>query len=281
MSKSTSRRTSLQPVFEPFGLLESEAIGSAPSTNGYHLESLDEEMAPANGSHADHNQAHHNGSEINGAEIIGDLINGSVANGSGFTDESPAEGIPNAGPAIVVNGAVDHPANRIAEQFDADPDMADLAAATEAFSAALSNSISNQNDTSSHNGHSQRNGDSHRNGDSTLDGTEKLNGTAGLNGTAELNGTAIASPSGFAPAVVARDSHPPALPVDGVEPVESAAESSLELSSESSSPDASLPTAAGPLPHPASGSLFVPYLVTEIRELRDRRRRSWWRRIFG
>ncbi|HEV2969784.1 MAG TPA: hypothetical protein VGY55_07325 [Pirellulales bacterium] len=35
--------------------------------------------------------------------------------------------------------------------------------------------------------------------------------------------------------------------------------------------------------HPACGSLFTPYLVTEIRELRNRsrRRRSWWRRIFG
>ncbi len=35
-------------------------------------------------------------------------------------------------------------------------------------------------------------------------------------------------------------------------------------------------------PHPASGSLFTPYLVTEIRELRNRRvRRGLWRRIFG
>jgi hypothetical protein len=35
-------------------------------------------------------------------------------------------------------------------------------------------------------------------------------------------------------------------------------------------------------PHPAAGSLFTPYLVTEIRQLRNRRsRQSWWRRIFG
>jgi hypothetical protein len=35
-------------------------------------------------------------------------------------------------------------------------------------------------------------------------------------------------------------------------------------------------------PHPAAGSLFTPYLVTEIRQLRNRRsRRSLWRRIFG
>lgn len=36
-------------------------------------------------------------------------------------------------------------------------------------------------------------------------------------------------------------------------------------------------------PHPHSGSLFVPYLVTEIRELRSRqqRRTGFWRRIFG
>jgi hypothetical protein len=34
--------------------------------------------------------------------------------------------------------------------------------------------------------------------------------------------------------------------------------------------------------HPAAGSLFTPYFVTEIRELRHRcRRRSWWRRLFG
>lgn len=34
--------------------------------------------------------------------------------------------------------------------------------------------------------------------------------------------------------------------------------------------------------HPAAGSCFTPYLVTEIRELRNRcKRRSWWRRLFG
>jgi hypothetical protein len=34
--------------------------------------------------------------------------------------------------------------------------------------------------------------------------------------------------------------------------------------------------------HPAAGSCFAPYLVTEIRELRNRcKRRSWWRRLFG
>ncbi len=36
-------------------------------------------------------------------------------------------------------------------------------------------------------------------------------------------------------------------------------------------------------PHPATGSLFVPYLVTEIPHLRNRtnRKRSWWRRLLG
>ncbi len=36
-------------------------------------------------------------------------------------------------------------------------------------------------------------------------------------------------------------------------------------------------------PHPHTGSLFVPYLVTEIRELRTRqqRRSGFWRRVFG
>jgi hypothetical protein len=35
-------------------------------------------------------------------------------------------------------------------------------------------------------------------------------------------------------------------------------------------------------PHPAAGSHFTPYLVTEIRELRNRRpRRGFWRRLFG
>jgi len=35
--------------------------------------------------------------------------------------------------------------------------------------------------------------------------------------------------------------------------------------------------------HPATGSLFSPYLVTEVPDLRKRadRRRSWWRRLFG
>jgi len=46
-------------------------------------------------------------------------------------------------------------------------------------------------------------------------------------------------------------------------------------------PDAD-PRLASPSEHPAAGSLFTPYLVTEIRELRNRcRRRSWWQRLFG
>ncbi len=49
----------------------------------------------------------------------------------------------------------------------------------------------------------------------------------------------------------------------------------------SAAPAASRPPE--PQSHPAAGSLFVPYLVTEVPGLRNRRarRRSWWRRLFS
>jgi hypothetical protein len=54
---------------------------------------------------------------------------------------------------------------------------------------------------------------------------------------------------------------------------------------ESSNPPQKSRSSAESVPlseHPAAGSCFTPYLVTEIRELRNRcKRRSWWRRLFG
>jgi hypothetical protein len=64
---------------------------------------------------------------------------------------------------------------------------------------------------------------------------------------------------------------------------ETATELEDELEESVEAEDSRFPVMGNELPpHPAAGSLFTPYLVTEIRQLRNRRsRRSWWRRIFG
>jgi len=70
------------------------------------------------------------------------------------------------------------------------------------------------------------------------------------------------------------DSFAPSAPI--AEPANDPDESLDSEASRSPLFDTELP------PHPAAGSLFTPYLVTEIRQLRNRRsRRGFWRRIFG
>lgn len=71
---------------------------------------------------------------------------------------------------------------------------------------------------------------------------------------------------------------------DGVVHENEAHEELVEQADEPTAPPADDPgLAGGDGQHPARGSMFVPYLVTEIRELRNRshRRKSWWRRLFG
>ena len=70
---------------------------------------------------------------------------------------------------------------------------------------------------------------------------------------------------------------------DSFDSSEAATELGDELEEPVESEESRSPVMGNELPvHPAAGSLFTPYLVTEIRQLRNRRsRRSWWRRIFG
>jgi len=259
MPKSTSRRTSLQPVFEPFDLLEGTPIMAPVQTNGYHSEALtDTETISLNGHHG----------ELNGATVNGATVNGATVNGAAINDDA-------------IHG------------LDADPDLADLAAAKAAFSAepvsevqlpavpsnnavpssnaVLSSNIANQNDTASQNGHAS------------------LNGDAELNGHPQSNGAAIAMPADSPQESFASPPVPAAPPIVGYDAARHSAEPAMEApstantSTANASNVASSPAVATREPHPASGSLFTPYLVTEIRELRDRRqhRRGWWRRIFG
>jgi hypothetical protein len=69
---------------------------------------------------------------------------------------------------------------------------------------------------------------------------------------------------------------PPVPPAPAIQPPSD--EELLSPPEQAQSPAESVPLAE----HPAAGSCFTPYLVTEIRELRNRcKRRSWWRRLFG
>jgi hypothetical protein len=319
MPKPTSRRTSLQPVFEPFELLESAPIMPPLQTNCYHSGTLaDEENSPFNGYDGAENGDAINGAAINderanGVVINGAVVNGSVVNGPVVNGETHINGILNGTPAIALNGAANHHGmDLFAEEFDADPEMlAELAAAKAAFSAvpvsavpvspapvsvapkpvtsisvrpvaeapvliaslseAPSINIASQHDTASQNGNVSQND------------TANSNGDVNRNGHVESFSAAVAAPTDSSPEILAPPSISAAPPVIADEPVQLTAEPVIEASSlDASSPVAS-PSAATREPHPASGSLFVPYLVTEIRELRDRRnrRRSWWRRIFG
>jgi len=321
MPKSTSRRISLQPVFEPFDLVESTPLMMpSPSTNGFfHSETLDDEDGgSSNGyhgeqrrgeqhtvepnrveqNHADQNRAEpirgeKNGVPVNGVPVNGAPLNGTASNGNasavttanaatnghgavanGFVVHSESatngiyNGVPsiavNGAPAFALNGAVNRLPARIADASDADSDPADLAATSEVLCAVPSESVSTENDTATRNGHSHLNGDA------------KLNGNSEVKNVA-VNGSAAKVHSDHVPEIVARapvSSEPPAV---DVEPAQASVESAANASS---APSPGFTTRE---PHPASGSLFVPYLVTEIRELRDRRqrRRSWWRRLFG
>ena len=53
MPKSTNRRTSLQPVFEPFDLLEDAPLMPPTPKNGYHSEVVVDDTNSCNGHHCD------------------------------------------------------------------------------------------------------------------------------------------------------------------------------------------------------------------------------------
>jgi hypothetical protein len=301
MPKPSSRRTSLQPVFEPYDLLESTpmmmpSMTSSPPTNGFgsngfesdamdqpdalnpsealdQLDTLDE--SPCIPFHAHHDE------QARGDELVHAETNGEsnhVASNHAAPDHSAAiDGTVIDGPAI--NGFVVH----------AEP------AANGAIPPASDDVISR--DAAHLNGHAILNGHAGVNG-TQFDGIEvetaRVNGGhvngvkidgAHVNG-AHASGAAIAT--GSISEIVARAPVPPAPPVEEPSQAESPiqADEPIQASVEQAQDDSfsSAPAATTARePHPAAGSMFVPYLVTEIRELRDRhaRRRSWWRRIFG
>jgi hypothetical protein len=312
MPKSTSRRTSLQPVFEPFDLLESSplmmpSILTSPPANGFHSEAMDDEPSgSSNGHHGEKNGATVNGATVNGAVANGAAVNGAVisdavangsdvnglnglmANGRASDDfaahsEAASNGAVNVSAPVALNGAANHASNRIAATAEIDSDLVDAAVAREVFRAPASNAISSSpipsHDVASASDAASQNGHAHLNGDASLNGNVGL-GYAEAHSTevngSEVNGSATLASNSSAE-IVARVSVPSAPPVVEVAPPQSSVESTF------SAPPSTAPAAAAREPHPASGSLFVPYLVTEIRELRElrQRRRSWWRRIFG
>ena len=114
MPKSTNRRTSLQPVFEPFDLLEDAPLMPPTPKNGYHSEVVVDDTTSCNGHHCDARDASINGTSAHdhpGEDIDCDIgQNETMFNGAMF--EGVAFGL-----------------------SDVDPDLADLAAAKAAFAA--------------------------------------------------------------------------------------------------------------------------------------------------
>jgi hypothetical protein len=279
MPKSTSRRTSLQPVFEPFDLLEDAPLMPPAPTNGYHSEVLpDNDSTSCNGHRCNVRDASINGTSAH--DHPGDDIDCGL---------DPGE--------TMFNGAMFEGATF--GLSDVDPDLADLAAAKAAFAAdpisesplpnltsdiASLNGSSNSSDAVSPSDPTNESDtpspsdSASQNGHPILNGHADLFGDAKLNGHSESNGAMIAAPSDSAV------ESPASPPISDVPPIvgDEAVQPPAVASTESPAEDVSAPLSATRETHPASGSLFVPYLVTEIRELRNRRpRRSWWRRIFG
>lgn len=271
MLKPTSRRISLQPVFQPVDLLQGTPMMPPLPTNGYHSESLTseplDEAAHFNGHHAETN-GNNRGLASNGSSshdsFHPDEPNPPTIDADSVVDSEPAaNGHSAVGPIFALNGAP----NQEAEEFDAAGDLAELAAARQAFFSMPPELVVKQSDAESANGTPHGNGAVH----SDAVQQEAVHGMD----TAHLNGRAPAAPAEIGargPILVA----PPVVETEPPRPFEQTEASTLSATDASATPTTRET-------HPASGSLFVPYLVTEIRELRDRRqrRRSWWRRIFG
>lgn len=357
MPKSTGRRISLQPVFEPFDLLDGEAGMQPLPTNGFHAESFDEDASLFAGLHCEPIDAAPHIVAANGNGSAGNSSNGTVEHGatpdvpsassnSNSTNDAPPTAEPTANdnadhaPVIAFIPAANGTANGVAangaaangahhavvngdkgasdmiaiaatpthseldlSELDADPDLADLAAAKEAFAEvetdeSLSAEFATHSATHS-NGEVDRFSFSHPTDERASTDHELAaevaaatdHVSADVQAGGETNGefdldassaTAAASHgAGF-------DVHPHAAgqpvppPVEAEPPVDDLSQSTF-----TGLPEAEVheqrPAAPAREPHPAAGSMFVPYLVTEIRELRSRtqRRRSWWRRIFG
>jgi hypothetical protein len=284
MPKSTNRRTSLQPVFEPFDLLESSplmmpSILTSPPANGFHSEEIDDEPSSSfNGHHGEKQNgiavngdaANRNGAMANGAVANGAAANGAVANGlatngvmaNGLASDDQtahstvaSNGILNVSPPIALKGAGDYA--QMASAIPSEP--------------IPSRNIARPGDAASQNGHAH------------LNGGASLNGNAGV-GHSEANGTEVNKSERNGSDANGSDANGSArIPVASAPPVVEIAPPQSSVETAFNAPPVNAPAAAEREPHPASGSLFTPYLVTEIRELRERRqrRRSWWRRIFG
>ena len=161
MPKSTSRRTSLQPVFEPFDLLESSPlmmppILPSPPAIGFHSDaSEDEPSDSSNGHHGEKNgivingdAADRNGIAANGTLANGLATNGVMANGLASNDfaahaEVASNGILNVSPPVALNGAGDHAQMSSGTSLDSTP----------------SRDVASLSDTASQNGHAHLNGD--------------------------------------------------------------------------------------------------------------------------
>ena len=320
MPKPTSRRTSLQPVFEPFEVLDSESMMQPLQTNGYHLASGDDDGSLFGGLHCEPSEAGANGlhGEPPAIEAPADE---SVADESRADDSAAHEAGVNGSSTRGIfalngfaNSAAHQAPSRIADEFadvvNGDSDLADLAAAKAAFAAGESEAQENHHaaadqngsapsngfaaiDVAALNGHAHLNGEHALNGEHVLNGVEnridpaagELQAATAPAADVQANGSAVAYQADASAEVAVRTAISDAPPVIESEPARPPVEPSLNGAATYAPQTPAYPAQTPPAiePHPAAGSLFVPYLVTEIRELRSRtqRRRSWWRRLFG
>jgi hypothetical protein len=269
MPDSSGRRISLDPMFEAFDFLDAEPPSQPQGTNGFHVaSSYDEEIVlfgglgsqsiepdangGANGAQASvesngaEPHAESNGAASNGAVSNGAVLNGTVTEGTS-SDATASIGAVSNG--IATNGELfAHESPAVLPDI-ADSETTEPAASETDFEVIDLGHDAAVDDPSVHELHAE----------------------------AEL--PLLEEPPASDEPIAAED----AAVADTLDsPAAELVDSQPEL------PEAGVPPSAASTPsdrdaHPAAGSLFVPYLVTEIRELRGRksRRRSWWRRLFG
>ncbi len=197
MAEPNNRRISLRPIFEPFNLLDDEGIQPL-SPNGYPSDSLDGDANLFGGLHCEPNDSltgTNNGSTNNGSTNNGSTNNGSAngaASGNGRITVHPGFTTFIAAADRPAHGAFDHPADRILEELNNDPDIADLVAAQAAFAMSESRQAPHEKQ------HAESNGNG-RHVDAPV------NGDAARNGDAQRNGNAphpILEPSGTEPETI-------------------------------------------------------------------------------
>ena len=274
MPESTSRHTSLDSFLPQFAPPVDAASGASAKLNGHGRSSP---QVPSNGHTATNGRTVTNGHAVSNGHEVANGSNG-FASLSGYSEANGhSEGHSETNGHVALNGHVD-----LAEQESDEQQIYlddELPPGFEELQAAAVDSVHGDADLA----------------ESLLLVADPLAGALASEPLLPTNGRMLNGDSrAYESAAVAQIRETPAdkaivpevvaeLPLHGSD---AAAGLSTAPSSNGAASPSSKASGVSARPeleaHPACGSLFVPYLVTEIPDLRCRRvRRSWWRRLLG